>query len=229
MTISTPQDFMTIPVRYGMTIGELARYYHKHLYHNNLTLHVVPMSNYHRQDVSYLPIIGRLSPNIASLEACQGYSFLGIIGEIAPFDIGIGTDNAFRCILLPEKLHFKKQKWYELCSVLEKLGIDSGYYRYYSKRKKDYCSGLQLVVRNVNNFSLVKVLITTLTFFKQAGVHLSYSPHFEKMPGLIRIKEFVEGNVKKEEFEKELRRSLEAFFALASDSFMYYPLPKVLT
>lgn len=221
-------NVLSVPMRYGMTIGELALYYHKQLFGKRGALRVVPMANYHRQLICYKPIIGQLSPNIASVEACRGYSFLGILGEIAPFDIGVGTKNAFQCILLSEHLGFAKSKWYALRSVLNGLGVDGSYYRYYSSRKKCYYSGLRLTVRDINNFSFIKVLVTMLDFFKHEGLKISFSQRFEKIPGMIRVKDLIDGVISQADFDKELRCSLESFFAMAIGSFIYYPLPKMV-
>lgn len=218
-----------VPMRYGMTIGELALYYHRHVMHKKGDLQVVPMAHYHRQAVAYKPISGKLSPNISSIEACLGYSFLGVLGEVAPFDIGIGTTMAFRCILLPEHLHFPKHKWYELREILHELGVESSFYRYLSKRKKIYCSGLRICVHDVNNFSLFKVLVTTLSFFKQEGVALTFSDHFSTIPGMNLVKGCVEGYISQTNYEEEMQRSMNQFFASAVSSCIYYPLPKVIT
>ena len=91
---------VSVPIRYGMTIGELAQYCNKYLLKKSATLFVVPMDHYNRHLYPYKAPIGKLSPNINSIESCHGYSFLGLLGEVAPFDIGIGTDKAFQCILL---------------------------------------------------------------------------------------------------------------------------------
>lgn len=217
-----------VPMRYGMTIGELAMYYHRHVMNKKGGLHVVPMAHYHRQAAAYKPISGKLSPNISSLEACLGYSFLGVLGEVAPFDIGIGTHMAFQCIMLPEHLNFPKHKWYELREILQELGVESSFYRYYSKRKKSYCSGLHIFVHDVNNFSLFKVLVTTLSFFKQRGVSLTFSEHFSTIPGMNLVKGCIEGYISQVNYEEEMQRSMKHFFASAVSSCIYYPLPKVV-
>ena len=49
------------------------------------------------------------------------------LGEVSPFDIGIGTDKAFQCILLPQHIAFSKKQWFKLKEQLKDLGIDSGF------------------------------------------------------------------------------------------------------
>jgi len=223
------KGFSVIPLRYGMTLGELALHYNNTRFNNVVQLHVVPMSHYNRKAAHAHAVSGKLSPNIKSLAACQGYSFLGLLGEVAPFDIGIGTEKSFQCILLPERFQISKQTWYELRSQLAKLGIDGIFYRYFSDRKKEYCSGLHIAIKDVNNFSLIKVLVATLDFFKAEGVPLVFSRTFNDLPGMKIVVDRVNGTLSEDSFKLEMQQSLESFFSLASKSFIYRPLPKLIT
>ena len=80
----------SIPLRHGMTLGELAEYFNQHVLEKQAALTVVPMKNYDRT-VGIEHLHAPLSPNIASKESCHGYSFLGLLGEVKPFDVGVGT------------------------------------------------------------------------------------------------------------------------------------------
>ncbi len=224
--LSQPFFSAILPVRYGMTIGELSQYCNKHILKKSAALYVVPMDNYNRHRYWQASFIGALSNNIRSLESCHGYSFLGLLGEVAPFDVGLGTDKAFQCILLPEKVAFSKKQWLKLKTELKALGIESAHYRYFSHRKKQFCRGLRLSIADIGNFSLFKALISTLKFFKREGVALTFCEGFSKMPGMNKIKEIVEGSMKEEDLEAEFKCALERFCTLASSSFIYKPYPK---
>lgn len=219
---------MNVPIRYGLTIGELAQYCNKYVIKKAAKLFVVPMDNYNRHMYPYKSPIGKLSPNISSRESCYGYSFLGLIGEVHPFDIGIGTDKAFQCILLPEHVAFSKRQWFKLRDLLQEIGIDSKYYRYFSHRKKEFCSGLRVNILDISNFSLFKALVVTLDFFKSQGIELKFSDHFCKIPGMYKIKQLVEGTIKKEDFDAEIKQALDQYFMMAASSFIYKPYPKVI-
>ena len=60
-----------IPLRHGMTIGELARYFNTYVLKQSADLHVVPMRYYNRKPMTTL--LHQLSPNIPSIQACYGY------------------------------------------------------------------------------------------------------------------------------------------------------------
>jgi uncharacterized protein YbbC (DUF1343 family) len=232
-----PQEFlkltmqdqkMPIPMRHGMTVGELATYFNKHMLDHPVDLQVIPMSHYNRQSEARKPLLCSLSQNIATIDSCYGYSFLGLLGEVHPFEIGIGTDKAFQCILLPDKLKFPKQKWHDLRMVLKEQGIESKLYRCFSQRKEQYCSGLRLYIQDINRFSSFNTLISVLTFFKEAGVSLAFSEQFDKALGSKNIRCLLDGTISHTELALEVNGELQSFFKKAFNCFLYKPFPKMI-
>jgi len=92
-------NYMPLPVRHGLTFGELARYIvaTKHL---STTLTVVPMQHWQRSmfyaDTGLPQKDGKLnfSPNLRSVEATLRYPALGLI-EYNNISVGRGTDHPF--------------------------------------------------------------------------------------------------------------------------------------
>ena len=88
-------DYMQLPVRTGMTIGELARYVVgvKHL---NVDLTVVPMEHWSRGqyfDETGLPWVNP-SPNLRTMTAAVLYPGLGFL-DYSLVSVGRGTDTPF--------------------------------------------------------------------------------------------------------------------------------------
>lgn len=218
----------SVPLRHGMTIGELATYFNKHVLAAPIDLHVVPMAHYDRQNQVRKPLMCALSRNINTIDSCYGYSFLGLLGEVAPFEIGIGTDKAFQCLLLPEHLKFPKQKWQELRSLLEDQGIESKSYRYYSSRKKEHCSGLRLHINDINHFSSFKTLLSILNFFKESGLKLTFSKQFDASLGTDKVRSLLQGKVLPAQLAVQVNDDLQNFFKKAFNCFLYKPFPKIL-
>jgi SSS family transporter len=88
-------NYMPLPIRHGLTLGELARYIvgTKHL---STHLTVIPMQHWSRTDYfadTRLPWINP-SPNLRSPEAAIRYPALGLI-EYNNISVGRGTDHPF--------------------------------------------------------------------------------------------------------------------------------------
>ena len=90
-----------IPLRHGMTMGELARFYNDQL-KIGADLHVVPAARWSREvwfDRTGLPFVAP-SPNLQSLQALMLYPGL-VSFEATNLSVGRGTDQAFRRIGAP--------------------------------------------------------------------------------------------------------------------------------
>jgi uncharacterized protein YbbC (DUF1343 family) len=94
-------NYMPVPVRHGMTIGELARYYNGEG-HLNDALTVVKMKGWERGD--WFDSTGLTwinpSPNLRSQRAAELYTGLGLI-ETSNISVGRGTDTPFELLGAP--------------------------------------------------------------------------------------------------------------------------------
>lgn len=226
--VSATDSLSAIPVRHGMTIGELARYFNAHVLEKKAKLHVVAMQQYSRMAEKRRQFIAQLSPRMVAADFYQGYSFLGLLGEVTPFDVAAGTKKVHQCILLPESITFSKQKWYELHTLLKGHGIESKFHRYFNNNKKQYCRGLHLVVGDINTFSSLDALLAVLKFFKDAGVKLSYSHQFDKALGTSNVCALLDGSLSRDQLAQRVNSTMQAFFYKAFNCFLYKPLPTIL-
>lgn len=210
-----------IPLRHGMTIGELARYFNVFVIEKKAQLCVVPMKGYGREHGLPRTCSAQISPNLNSLEACFGYSFLGLLGEVRPFDVGMGSDRVFQCLCLPERLGVSAKAWQGLASTLAQLNIESKPYIYYSTRKKQQFRGLEIKISDINKISSWKVFIQILAFFKQIKVPLTCSPDFDKAVGNYQVRQFIEGGLQPEELQSLITKPLEQFANRARQVHLY--------
>ena len=93
--------YHTIPVRHGMTIGELARLYNEER-HLNADVRVIQMENWRRSmwfDATGLTWINP-SPNMRSLTEATLYPGIGLL-ETTNLSVGRGTDTPFEIIGAP--------------------------------------------------------------------------------------------------------------------------------
>lgn len=220
-------SFAPIPIRYGMTVGELALYFNNKINQQKAELHIVPMKGYKRDCKISNKLLSHLSPNIQSISSCHGYSFLGMLGEIAPFDVGVGSPNAFQVILLEDKIEFSHKNWKNIHNILESFGIKNHFYRFFDKRKNNYCSGLKIRFENINHTPSFKALVSIVKFFKKSGLKLTFSKYFDKAAGTNKLRKYLEDKISWVEFSRHVNKNLYSFYNSASKYFMYKPFPHI--
>lgn len=215
------------PLRSGMTIGELSRYFNNAVLTKTANLFVVPMQKYDRVLFadSCMRGCGSLMTNI---DTYYGSSFLPILGVVAPFDVGVGTDMEFHCLALPESLHVSKQTWFQLRTILRDQGLESSWVTYLHPKKRIPYSGLRILVPHIDQFSSFNTIVTIIHFFKQAGVKLTYGSEFEQALGGKKMREFLENKISVHDLESEVNKELKNFFTKAQSAFMYKPIPKMV-
>ncbi|MEM6472127.1 MAG: exo-beta-N-acetylmuramidase NamZ domain-containing protein [Planctomycetota bacterium] len=94
--------FHSLPIRHGMTIGELAKMFQEELSLDKLKLTVVPLEGWRRDDL--LDQTGLLwinpSPNMRSLNQALLYPGVGLL-ETTNLSVGRGTDKPFEVVGAP--------------------------------------------------------------------------------------------------------------------------------
>lgn len=226
-TAHIDNELIALPMRHGMTLGELAQHFNTHVCTKAARLFVVPMHHYTRSlfaDDTHVLHGGLMT----SIDAYYGSSFLTILNNVSPFDVGVGTDMAFACLALPDSLHFPKQKWFELRTILKQQGIETSWCRYNNPKKNTAYSGLRLLVRNMDSFSPFNTITTIIQFFNEAGLGLTFMPEFDRTFGGKKIRDFLAGKLSRHDLEYEVNRDLKNFYHKAQSSFIYKPLPKIV-
>lgn len=215
-----------VPVRHAMTVGEIARYCNAHVINKPATLHVVKISNYQRNE-ELKKLIAPLSPNVQYIKACHGYSFLGLLGEIQPFDVGIGTQNAFQIIGLPHSF-INKNQTKKLITLLQKSGIQSCPIEYNNARKNKKYRGIKITHVPINSFSACNTFLSILKFFKEEGVSLIFSKYFDAAAGNSALRGYIQGICTFEELRENINADLKTFYTKAQSAFIYEPKPKMV-
>lgn len=157
--------YMPLPVRHGMTLGELARYINQE---KNLgaELHVIEMAGWHREHYFY--DTGQLwvnpSPNMRSLDAAIFYPGICLL-EATNVSVGRGTERPFEMIGAP---------WIQprrLAAALEAAGIPGVHFvpLYFTPSASVHegakCGGVSLILTDIGKFRSVTTglaLISTL-------------------------------------------------------------------
>lgn len=164
---------MPLPIRYGMTIGELAQLMNNEAYAGfsvQADLTVIPMKNYRREmwyDETGIPWIAP-SPNMPTLETAILYPGLCLF-EGANITEGRGTDTPFQTIGAP---FLDAQKWLKDIPLDVRRGVEIKPVRFTPKSipgkaedpkfKDQSCNGLQLKVTNREELKPVDLAVALL-------------------------------------------------------------------
>ena len=214
-----------IPLRHGMTIGELALYFNEQILAEKADLHVIPMKGYIRH--AAIPLRTPLSPNLLTTQSCYGYSFLGMLGEIRPFDVGVGTPYAFQCIMVPTTLSLPDILWKKVETLLAKQGIKTSRYRVFSERKKVDLEGIRIQVSDINRVHSFNLFLDLISLFRDYGVTLSCSSTFDKAIGTGTIRTALSAGSPLTNFYTAFNPDLKTFHTKARPLFLYQPHPHI--
>lgn len=216
-----------IPLRHGMTIGELALYFNKRFFKKKARVVVVNMENYNRTTFAVDHLQAPLSPNIATMQAAYGYSFLGLLGEIKPFDVGVGTEFAFQQIGVPKSLHVPESVWTELYGLLSAQGIKSAKVQYTRLKSGESYEGMRLYISDIHHLSSFSLFMSIVALFQRNRIPLNFSPVFDKAMGTAHVRSlFMDGKgVTSAIIESNVKKQLQKFYHVAKGSFLYEPHP----
>jgi uncharacterized protein YbbC (DUF1343 family) len=222
LAISHDTHATKLPLRTGMTIGELMHYYMARL-KLSLPIRVVAMHNYDRN-----LCMSRSAHATGAEQKLYGATLCALLAEVMPLDVGLATEHAHTVIALPHEIEFCKKNWYELQVQLREFAIESSICSYYSPIKKSYCTGLKLHIEDIFAVDSFTTLLTTLTFFKQCGLMLGFTQRFDDLVGSPMVRLYVDGKISRSELTYTINYDLEQFYRQAFNAFMYHPLPQVV-
>jgi hypothetical protein len=216
-----------IPLRHGMTIGELAQFFNVRSLRQPADLTVVPLAGYQRSMLSPA-LYAHLSPNIKTMKSVFGYSFLGLVGEVEPFHVGVGTPHAFQVIMLSRDLNVPPDAWRDLQFDLLFYGIESNLYdAYHDGKKKDF-EGLKLHFSNMNDVSGFKALLTVLAWAKKYKIPICFKPTFDISVGSPDVRRWYQSNKPIDVLHKHVKQQVQEFLDANHDVLLYDEMPKVV-
>ena len=214
-----------IPVRHGMTIGELAQYFNRYVLPKQTNLTVVPMNGYKRnQGLISLPAM--LSSGLRTKQGCYGYSFLGLMGEVRPFFIGIGTDKPFEVLMISNKHKVPTKYWHELKRIFKKFNIDAKLTQLTHLNKKTY-TGLLLHFNDINKVNGFYIFLKALELAQKYNLKLKYAPTFNLATGTDKVRRYLDNNYSKRDLLKSINDELKQFHQQAQSCYLYYPAPEI--
>lgn len=212
-----------LPLRHGLTMGELARFYNTMVLANKVRLTIVPLKDYKRTDGIDDALVAQISPNVSHKQAVFAYSFLGVLGEVRPFDIGLGTEYAMNVCALSLEVMPHESFWTGLSAKLKDCGLATTLCLYWSPRKNAWCRGLQLGLHNEPPQKSFEVLLAIVDAARKAGVKLSFAPFFDRAVGDPLVKRYLIGKLSKKDLAKNINKQLIRYQEGVKSLLLYQP------
>ena len=222
-----------LPIRHGMTIGEMALYF-KETFYQGLDLHIIPMKGWKRQmwfDDTALPWV-MPSPNMPTLETATVYPGLCLL-EGTNVSEGRGTTRPFEIIGAP----FVDPD--RLAASLTALKLPGVFFRplsflpTFQKYAGSLCGGVQLHVTNRGRFKAFltgAAIIKTIRDLYPAAFRWKQPPYeyeerllpIDILAGSSRLRERIEAGDGLDLMEQEWRDELSQFKRNVRRRFLLY-------
>jgi uncharacterized protein YbbC (DUF1343 family) len=213
-----------IPLRHGMTVGELAQLFNEKYLAKKCRLTVVSMENWTREqwfDETSLPWV-LPSPNLPTLDSVTVYPGQVII-EGTNLSEGRGTTKPFEFFGAP---------WidgYVLAKTLNALNLPGVKFREvyftptFSKFAATTCGGCQLHVTDRSAYRSVATTLVILTEIKKIyGVKLeSHADYFDHVMGTASVREALERGEPAEKIVTAFKPGLDEFSKLRKPFLLY--------
>ncbi|MBN2090876.1 DUF1343 domain-containing protein [candidate division KSB1 bacterium] len=217
-----------IPQVYGMTVGELARFFNQE-FKINCDLTIIPMEGWHRQmsweetGLFWIPT----SPHVPRAQTVYFVAATGGIGELNTISEGVGYPLPFELIGTP---WMDGQK---LAEELNRRNLPGVYFRptffrnYYLKFINEQCSGVQLHILDEKLFTPCEIQIHLLAGIKKLYPDQKFfdTPRidmFDKAFGTDQIRQAIQNGVTAEKIIAEWQPQLENF-KVKRKNYLLYP------
>jgi uncharacterized protein YbbC (DUF1343 family) len=213
-----------IPVRHGMTVGELAEYFNDKFLEKKAKLTVIPMQGWERQmwyDETSLPWVIP-SPNIPNLDTATVYPGQVFL-EGTSISEGRGTTKPFELFGAP---------WingYELTKKLNELNLPGIKFReawfspIFSKYKGELCGGAQVHVIDRKQYRPFESSLHIIkTVMKMYPSHFEFhAEYFDKIMGTSKVREALEKGIDIKDIIKSYQQELDNFSELRKTYLLY--------
>jgi hypothetical protein len=211
------KDFV-LPLRYGMSLGEVASYVNEKLFKGSVSLTILPLKKYLRDS----------HVEFDKLQKVYTSGLFNMLNGVCPADVKSDCRGKFQCFALPEYLNFPINKWYELRAVLQRYNIDVSLCRYFNRRTEQYFVGVRLIIHDINRVSYLKVWQVILRFMNESNITLRQTLLLNSMFGIKNAKKFIDGELDHDSVDL-LNKNLKDFYKDSKSHFIYRPWPsKVL-
>lgn len=213
-----------IPVRHGLTVGELANYFNENFLEKKANLTVIPMQGWIRNmwyDETSLPWVFP-SPNMPSLDTATVYPGQVFL-EGTNVSEGRGTTRPFELFGAPWIDGFKLTDKLNSLKLTGVIFREAWFTPVFSKFKGKLCGGAQIHVLDRDKFKPWETTLFIIQTIKELYPDdLKFHPdYFDKIMGTSKVRKALEQGVKVPQIIKQFLKDTEAFAEIRKPYLIY--------
>lgn len=213
-----------VPVRHGMTVGELANLFNDKFLKKKANLTVIPMEGWEREmwyDETTLPWVIP-SPNMPALATATVYPGQVFL-EGTNVSEGRGTTKPFELFGAPWIDGFRLKEELNRLNLPGVMFREAWFTPTFSKYKKELCGGVQIHVVDrtaYRSFDTSLFIIKTIMDI-YADSFRFHAEYFDKIMGTSKVREALERGVSVEDIIKGIDEELRNFAELRKPYLLY--------
>ena len=213
-----------IPLRHGLTAGELAQLFNEKFLPRKANLTVVPMENWTRDewfDETSLPWVIP-SPNLPTLDAATVYPGQVLL-EGTNLSEGRGTTKPFEMFGAPWIDGFTLAKELNALKIPGVKFREAWFTPTFSKHKDQLCGGCQLHVTDRQAYQPIATTLALLRIVQQRypGKLEFHASYFDKVMGTSKVLQSLQSGVPVEEIVGSFTAGLQDFSKLRQPYLLY--------
>lgn len=209
-----------IPIRHGMTVGEIGEFYNRFYLKSSLQLKIIKMDNWNGDYYNYMPWI-MPSPNIPTLNSASVYPGQ-VMFEGLNISEGRGTTRPFEMIGAPWLDSYKLSK--EM-NALDLKGVKFAEVKFipqFSKYQNERCNGIEIYITDIARYEpyFTSLKLIGMILENHYNQVIFYDKYFDRVNGTDKIRNaLIKNNVEK--LIPDIRQSVEDFKDKTKEILLY--------
>lgn len=209
-----------IPIRHGMTVGEIGEFYNKFYLKSSLQLKIIKMDNWSGDYYNYMPWI-MPSPNIPTLNSATVYPGQ-VMFEGLNISEGRGTTRPFEMIGAPWLDSYKLVKEMNALNLKGVKFVEVKFIPQFSKYQNERCKGIETYVTDITRYEpyFTSLKLISMILKNHYNQVIFYDKYFDRVNGTDKIRNaLIKNNVDK--LIPDIRQSVEDFKDKAKEVLLY--------
>jgi uncharacterized protein YbbC (DUF1343 family) len=209
-----------VPIRHGMTAGEIGEFYNKFYLKSSLQLKIIKIDNWNGDYYNYMPWI-MPSPNMPTLNSASVYPGQ-VMFEGLNISEGRGTTKPFEIIGAP---WLDSYKLATEMNALDLKGVKFAEVKFipqFSKYQNERCNGVEIYITDISGYEPYFTSLKLISMILENSYNhvIFYDEYFDRVNGTDKIRNaLIKNNIN--ELIPDIRQSVEDFKDKTEEILLY--------